>query len=187
MSTATVAPEKTTCATTAPAAETAAGDQRVTDLISTLTAAVHEASVKTPREGVSLGVYAALHQTIENARAELARLDDQVTASAAALPHEKRTVVGGIGVVEFHYKSNRTRWDHDVVLAAIWEASCLDTATGEVSERPDPARLLSVLTGSFGLTASTGWKVTELRQNVPDLDLDEARTISPGPLAMRII
>lgn len=155
-------------------------------LIGELRKTVAAASTGTP-QGASLGAYASMYAAIDNARRDLAQLADQVTASAAATHHDKRTVVEGVGVVEFHYKSTKTVWDHQVVQAAIWDAACVNTDTGEVTDQPAPARLLHLLTDSFGMTASTGWKVTALRANVPDLDMDEARVTTPGALAMRII
>lgn len=132
---------------------------------------------------VSLAAYAAAHKTITESRSSLAKALDGIVAAAADLPHDQRTLIDGVGVVEFHYRSNRTNWDDQAVLAAVWDEACADPATGEVTDRADPQRLLSLLTDA----ASLSWRVTKLREQVPDLDIDEARTIKRGPLAMRVI
>lgn len=139
-------------------------------------------ALSTVPTGATLDEYAAAHQALNLARRDLGDVMDRITTLAAAIPHADRTVVDGVGVVEFSRTTGRTTWDDQQVMAALWDAATVDTSTGEVADTPDPARLVQLFTAA----ARPAWRVTALRKVAPGLDLDEARYTLPGRLTMRV-
>lgn len=157
-------------------------DEQVVDATDLLESVLDTLTTATDSD-MSLAALGILIDKIDAARTRLDHIKTDAIDRAAALPHDKDTVVPGIGVLSFTYKSNRTRWDDTLVIDALREQARVNTSTGQVLDAPDPETLLMLL----GKCARLDWRVTTMREYLPDLDVDEVRTVTKGPLTARII
>lgn len=160
-------------------------DTDVMAALDTLTSATDALSRAPIGPDASLAALAHVMHAVDTVRRDLERLKDSAIRAAAQHPHEKETIVPGVGVLSFAYKSSKTIWQHDALLEAMLNEARLDKASGEMQDAPDAERLLHLLTDC----ARIDWRVTNLRANLSCFDdefEEEVRHVEKGALTARI-
>lgn len=157
-------------------------DQTLIDAVHALTDA-RDTIERLTGQDASLGALGTLIATIDTVRADLDRAKTTMIEAAAKQPHEKETIIPGVGVLAFTYKNNKHTWDDTLVRDALLDAAKIDYRTGQVNDTADPHTLMMLLTKC----ARLDWRVTALNEHVPDLDMAEARHTVKGSLTARII
>lgn len=112
---------------------------------------------------------------IEAAAAELATVRKNLSARIAEAMPEKQVTIMGIGTFERHRKTDRKRWDKDL-LRIVLDTKLADRETGEVRDETPLDKVLHV----WNLGAP---RVTALRER--DIEPDEWCTTEYGGLTIQ--
>lgn len=167
---------------TSAASEPGGSDQAVRAAVAALTDVVDQVERAIPR-GPSVSFAQAAHSfaAIEDASKALGRVMALLSRIANELPHDDKTVIDGLGVVEVA-RSSSVKFDEPLVMALLKQHAAVDPLTGEVAEAPDPVRLLDLVLRA----SSRSWRITDLRNIVGDA-ANKARDVSYGPPKLKVI
>ena len=91
----------------------------------------------------------------------LSLLIESIELNINELLPEKKVAVPGVGIIEKRTSSSK-KWESDVLLDHIVR-ECLDNGTGEITPT-DVMNLVETLKKVLPLTASLGWRSTELQK-----------------------
>lgn len=135
-----------------------------------------------------------LHQLRDITR-KVSMLERQTDGDVARLVRTegKRAEIPGLGTVEVHRRSTKTKWESDRIYGRLVDAianlATIDPDTGEVIGDADTAErmahlLREILAPCLPLTASMGWRVGGLKE--AGIDPNTYREQEYGPDTARI-
>lgn len=142
-------------------------------------------------EGLAHGLHA-----IREVQRKLSMLISQTDGDVSRLVLERKgpVTIEGLGSLETHRRSTRTRWDSERLFGLLVDRICdegfVDPHTGEMVGDPATARRIATglrerLAAAVPLTASMGWRVGGLR--AAGIDPNQFREQEHGPYTTRII
>lgn len=144
-------------------------------------------------EGLAHGLH-ALREINRKLTILISQTDGDVSALVLARPKGETVTIDGLGSLETHRRSTRTRWDSERLFGLLVDRICdegfVDPHTGELVGDPATARriadgLRERLAAAVPLTASMGWRVGGLK--AAGLDPNEFREQEHGPYTTRVI
>lgn len=142
-------------------------------------------------EGLAHGLHA-----IREVQRKLSVLISQTDGDVSRLVLERKgpVTIEGLGSLETHRRSTRTRWDSERLFGLLVDRICdegfVDPHTGEMVGDPATARriadgLRERLAAAVPLTASMGWRVGGLK--AAGIDPNDFREQEHGPYTTRIL
>ena len=144
-------------------------------------------------EGLAHGLH-AIREVQRKLAVLISQTDGDVSRLVLARPKGETVTIEGLGSLETHRRSTRTRWDSERLFGLLVDRICdegfVDPHTGEMVGDPATARRIATglrerLAAAVPLTASMGWRVGGLK--AAGIDPSQFREQEHGPYTTRIL
>lgn len=130
--------------------------------------------------GVSFETAARTHQAVAAVIKQLGQAQNLLTRAAEQLPHEKVTVVEGLGVVEFT-RSASYKFNDAEIIRSLTQQSAVNTFTGEITSTPNYEEVLKQVVSC----SRRDWRIQDLRRVLGE-GADTLRETTFGATRMKI-